>query len=65
MADTLYANDESLKVFDPSQYRVTFLVKGEERALVRSFTSPYQARVFADKIKRSKRCTLVSCPLFN
>ena len=44
---------------------VVFIANDSGRKLVRQFNSPYQARAFVNKLKRSKRCTLVSYPMFN
>ena len=57
---TTYANSEELAGF----YKVTFLVNKTNEKLQRSFDSPYLAREFVRKLKHSKRCTLVSAPLF-
>jgi len=44
-------------------YKVTFITdKGE--TVTRGFDSPYQAKVFANKIRHSKRCRLVACVNF-
>lgn len=45
-------------------YNVTFIVNASRQKLTKCFDSPYQARVFVNKLKHSKRCTLVSYPLF-
>ncbi len=44
-------------------YRVTFMNESGTR-LTRSFDSQYQASQFARKIKYSRKCRLVSTPLF-
>lgn len=41
---------------------VVFIANDTGRKLVRQFTSPYHARKFVNKLKHSKRCTLVSYP---
>lgn len=46
-------------------YNVTFLVNATGARLTRSFDSEYLARKFVNKLKFSKRCTLLSCPLFS
>ena len=43
-------------------FDVVFMPKDSDRKLVRSFDSPYQARQFINKLRRSKRCILVSYP---
>lgn len=45
-------------------YKVTFLVNKTNQKLERSFDSPYMAREFVRKLKHSKRCRLLSAPLF-
>ena len=45
-------------------YKVSFLVNATREKFVRSFDSEYQARLFVNKLRYSKRCTLVSYPLF-
>ena len=61
-AKTTYANERSDA---EQQYHVTFIVKATQTKLTRSFSSPFYARQFVNKLKHSKRCILVSCPLFN
>ena len=59
--DTFYAwSDEA----GGGSYSVTFLVNETNTRLKRSFDSPYQAKEFVRKLKHSRRCTLVSFPLF-
>lgn len=48
----------------PYYYNVTFTVNATRETLTRSFDSKYLAWKFANKLKHSKRCTLVSYPLF-
>lgn len=61
MAGTYYAGtDESAGYF-----QVVFIVKETGQRLVRGFDSPYLARKFVNKLKHSKRCSLVSYPVFN
>lgn len=45
-------------------YEVVFINERGQRVTKR-FNSPYQARLFANKLKYSKRCKLVFAPLFN
>lgn len=49
----------------PGKFNVTFLVNASREKLIRSFDSPYQARAFVNKLRHSKRCTLISYPIFN
>lgn len=51
---TTYEDEEN-----PGYYRVVFLNEKGIR-LVRGFDSVYLARQFVNKIRHSKRCTLVS-----
>ena len=45
-------------------YKVTFL--NEKGVLVeKAFSSPYLAKKFVNKVQHSKRCRLVSAPLFS
>lgn len=46
-----------------ASWKVTFLNEKGVR-VEKEFTSPYLARKFVNKIKYSKRCRLVSAPLF-
>lgn len=48
----------------PYYHNVTFIVNETGDKLIRSFDSPYLANKFANKLKYSKRCTLVSRPLY-
>lgn len=41
---------------------VIFIVRDSGRTLVRKFDSPYLARVFVNKVRRSKKMQLVSYP---
>lgn len=47
------------------QYNVTFVVRNSGEVLTKSFDSPYLARQFVNKLKRSKRCSLLSQPVLN
>ena len=46
-------------------YNVTFIVNESRQKLTKCFDSPYQAKLFVNKLRHSKRCTLISYPLFN
>lgn len=50
--------------YPAGMYNVTFLVNETHTKLTRSFDSPVFAREFVRKLKYSKRCTLISSPLF-
>jgi len=54
MRMTTYENETNLGF-----YKVTFINEQGIR-LVRGFDSPYEARKFVQKIRKSSRCTLVS-----
>lgn len=54
-ADTLYANDDKGRGF----FKVFFMVNDTGVRLVRSFDSAYLARGFVNKLRNSKRCTLL------
>lgn len=43
---------------------VTFVVLASNTKVTKWFASEYQARRFVNKLKHSKRCRLISCPLF-
>lgn len=43
-------------------YKVTYTVNATKDKLTRGFPSPFEARKFVNKLKFSKRCTLVSYP---
>ena len=45
-------------------YKVTFRVNSTNKELLRSFDSEHFCREFVRKLKHSKRCTLLSYPLF-
>lgn len=60
MAETTYASNACVE----GHYKVTFIVNETGAKLVRGFESPYLARNFVNKLKRSKKCTLVSYPCF-
>jgi len=49
---------------EPYYYNVRFIINATGVKLTKSFESPYNARQFVNKLKHSKRCTLVSYPLF-
>lgn len=48
----------------PYYYNVKFIIRETGAKLTKSFESPYNARQFVNKLKHSKRCILVSYPLF-
>ena len=48
----------------PYYYNVTFIVKETGAQLIKSFESEYLAYKFVNRLKHSKRCILVSYPLF-
>lgn len=48
----------------PYYYNVTFIVRETGVTLTKSFESEYAAYKFTNKLKYSKRCILVSYPLF-
>ena len=59
--DTKYFEDvDSLGCFD-----VVFISRESGRKLVRQFNSPVFAKQFVRKVKRSKKCDLISYPLFD
>lgn len=45
-------------------YNVTFIVKETGATLTKGFDSEYLAYKFVNKLRHSKRCILVSYPLF-
>lgn len=45
-------------------YKVTFIVNATRQKLTKSFNSEDMARKFVNKLRYSKRCTLLSYPLF-
>ena len=49
---------------EPYYYNVRFIINATGVKLTKSFESPYNARQFVNKLKHSKRFTLVSYPLF-
>lgn len=40
---------------------VVFLIKATGARVTRQFESPYQARLFVNKLKHSRKCSLISC----
>lgn len=44
---------------------VVYIVKASGTRVTKHFESPYQCRQFVNKLKRSKKCALVSYPLFS
>lgn len=61
MTETRYAGRADTS---SGYYQVTFLVNATKERLTRSFDSPYFARQFVNKLRHSRRCTLISCPIF-
>lgn len=45
-------------------YKVTYIVNESGVRITKGFESPYLARKFVLKLKHSKKCTLVSYPIF-
>lgn len=43
-------------------YKVTYVINDTLAKLTRGFDSPFAARKFVNKLRHSKRCTLVSYP---
>jgi len=43
-------------------YKVTYMINETKAKLTRGFFSPFEARKFINKLRYSKRCTLVSYP---
>lgn len=58
--ETCYA-DEVSRFY----YEVTYIVNATGTKLKRSFDSPYLAWKFVNKLRHSKKCTLVSYPYFH
>ena len=46
----------------PGEFDVVFIVKKTGVKLVEEFTSPYLAKKFINKVRRSKDCELISYP---
>lgn len=46
-------------------YKVIFLVNATKTRVTRKFSSPYLARKFVNKLRYSKRCTLLAYPVFD
>lgn len=61
MTQTCYADHDTTTGF----YKVKYLVKSRRVFLIRSFDSPYLARKFVEKLRRSHRCVLISAPVFD
>lgn len=57
MNNVTYANK-----YNDGYYKVTFVVNQTREKLTRGFDSPYGARKFVNKLRYSKRCTLISYP---
>lgn len=45
-------------------YEIIFLVLENKTQVSKSFDSEYKARKFVNKLKHSKKCRLLSYPLF-
>ena len=45
--------------------KVVYVVNKNGAMLVKNFDSPFAAQKFVNRLKRSRVCTLVSCPIFN
>lgn len=61
MSDTVYANDISVA----GDFDVTYIVNATKQKLTRRCTSAYEAYKFVNKLRYSKKCTLVSYPNFS
>lgn len=61
MNETYYSDNDTGR----GDYKVTFLVNSNCVKLTRSFDSPYLAKKFVTRLKHSRRCTLISSPIFN
>lgn len=46
-------------------YEVTYIVNAIGVRLTRSFESEYLARKFVNKLRHSRKCTLVAYPVFH
>ena len=60
-AETLYIEETPYV----GENDVVFITRDSGRKLVRNFDSPYLAMQFANKVKRSKKLVLVSCPIMD
>lgn len=49
----------------PFSNNVSFIVKATGKKIVKSFEDEYEAYVFTNKLKYSRKCILVSHPLFS
>ena len=61
MIETVYAENADQCA---GYYKVTFLVNATRTRLTKSFDSLHLARQFANKLRYSRRCTLISCMNF-
>lgn len=59
-AEILYADN----IKPGGYYKVSFTVNASGERVIKDFDSEYMARNFVNKIRRSKRCTLISYPTF-
>ena len=60
-AKTCYTDDDT----GTGYYKVYFLINSTKEHLVRSFDSLYLAKKFVNKLRFSKKCTLISYPIFD
>lgn len=60
MNNISYANNDTTQGF----YKVMFMVNATGEQLMRGFSSEYLAWKFVNKLKHSKKCTLIACPIF-
>lgn len=60
MAATHYSTNDTSSGY----YKVCFVVNATKSELTRCFNSEYLARRFVNKLKHSKKCTLLAYPLF-
>lgn len=44
-------------------YLVEYLINKTNKRLVQKFSSPYQARKLVNRLRHSKKCTLISYPI--
>lgn len=48
----------------PYHYNIDYIVLKTNVRLTKSFESEFMARKFVNKLKHSKECFLISCPIF-
>ena len=56
-----YYAEQSLS--EPGLYSVEYIVHKTNKRLVQRFSSPYLARKFVNRLRHSKKCTLISYPI--